>query len=313
MNIVSFGSLNLDHVYSITHVVQPQETLLSTQLKTFCGGKGLNQTAAVAAALMSTADSSRMATEIAVLHAGCVGSDDDRLVDQARRLGVDTRFIRTVDAPTGHAIIQVTQSGENAIIVHGGANRCVSSQHITAALDFCAAGDVVVLQNEINAIPDIMEQAARRKLKIFFNAAPCGRQVREYPLHLVHTLLVNEIEGQQLSDEREPQRIIDVLTERYPHSAVIITIGAEGALYGRGTERHRAAAYPFDAVDTTAAGDTFCRLLRSPYRHRQPTHRRHAHRLLRRVAVDNKRGSVAVPSRATMKYSAIYTNSPPKK
>ena len=308
MKILSFGSLNIDYVYRLPHIVVPRETISSNNINIFAGGKGLNQSAAAIAALqhtpgqktatvrhattapnahgahtartpqektatsrhvthtVPTAHATRTtptalaatgATDIKVLHAGCVGNDDRMLCAELQKRGVDTTFVRTVETPTGHAIIQVAESGENAIIVYGGANRDICPAHITEAIDTCAAGDILLLQNEINAIPEIMTAASQRKIRIFFNAAPCSAQVAQYPLHLADTLIVNEVEGEMLSGKSDPQHIIAVLTARYPHSAIIVTAGAKGALYGCGTTRHHAAAPSFKVVDTTGAGDTF--------------------------------------------------------
>ena len=202
-------------------------------------------------------DDRMLCTDIKVLHAGCVGTDDRMLCAELQRRGVDTTFTRTVETPTGHAIIQVAESGENAIIIYGGANRDICPAHITEAINACAADDILLLQNEINAIPEIMTAASQRNMRIFFNAAPCNAQVAQYPLHLVDTLIVNEVEGEMLSGQCEPRHIIAALTARYPRSAVIVTIGAKGALYGCGTTRHHATAPSFKVVDTTGAGDTF--------------------------------------------------------
>jgi len=277
MNILSFGSLNIDYVYRVAHIAREQETLASRSFQRYCGGKGLNQTAAAHAALnhsppakMETAEretplstetaahkTPRSPAEVMVFHGGSVGSDDTILRAELQQRGIDSRFVRTVNETTGHAIIQVSDGGENAIIIHGGANRMITAEQINETIGFFQAGDILLLQHEIAAIPEIMAAASQRGMRIFCNAAPCDQTVTQYPLQLVDTLIVNEIEGELLSGARAPAEIIEALTATYPQSTVIVTVGAEGALYGRGKERHQQSAYHFKPKDTTAAGDTF--------------------------------------------------------
>ncbi|MBQ9324081.1 MAG: ribokinase, partial [Clostridia bacterium] len=121
--ILNIGSLNLDYVYAVPHFVEPGETLLSGRRDVFPGGKGLNQTVAAARAGAK------------VYHGGAVGVDGDMLLDLLRSAGADVSTVARVDVPTGHAIIQVSPQGENAIIILGGANRAVSPETVEKALD----------------------------------------------------------------------------------------------------------------------------------------------------------------------------------
>ena len=105
MRILNFGSLNIDHVYQVDHFVRAGETLASSGYARHMGGKGFNQSIALARA------------GAAVCHAGCMGEDGDFMRAYLREAGVDTSFLRTVDGPTGHAMIQVEPSGENCILL----------------------------------------------------------------------------------------------------------------------------------------------------------------------------------------------------
>ena len=245
MKILNFGSLNRDLVYAVDHAVLPGETLASSGMEPFCGGKGLNQSLALARA------------GAAVYHAGCIGSDGSDLILLLQDSGVDTRHIRRVDGPSGHAIIQVDANGQNSIILYGGTNRQFTHGFVDEVLEQCQPGDVIVLQNEINNIPYIMEQAWERGLRIAFNAAPYDDSVRQYPLDKVTWLIVNEVEGAGLSDETEPEKILDALEKAYPRTNVLLTLGKDGAIYAANGVRTRVKACSVKAVDTTAAGDTF--------------------------------------------------------
>lgn len=241
MNILNVGSLNIDLVYQVEHIARPGETIASSSHQVFAGGKGANQSAALARA------GGR------VFHAGQIGPDGQWLVDTLAGLGVHTQHIRVGDAPTGHAIIQVDRQGQNSIVLFAGANAQLAREAIDAALAHFGAGDILLLQNEINDVPYIMAAAAKRELRICFNPAPCGPTVRDYPLELVHWLVVNQTEAQSLVDAETPA----ALAAAYPHAAIALTLGAAGAYYRSPTEEFHLPAPPVAAVDTTGAGDTF--------------------------------------------------------
>jgi ribokinase len=245
MQVLNFGSLNIDHVYRVPSIVAPGETLSSISYATFAGGKGANQSVALARA---GAD---------VFHAGCVGADGNWLVEKLRGYGVDTSFIRVVDGPTGHAIIQVDEVGQNAIVLHAGANHCVSSEHVADVLAHFKPGDTVLLQNEINDVPAIIAAAYDRKLNVCLNPAPFDKSVLHYPLDLLHTLVVNETEGAGLAGVSETDGILDTLAARLPKCEIILTMGRKGASYRSPDTRFTIPAVQVAAVDTTAAGDTF--------------------------------------------------------
>ena len=237
--ILNIGSLNLDYVYAVPHFVEAGETLLSGRRDVFPGGKGLNQTVAAA----------RAGAE--VYHGGAVGADGDMLLDLLQNAGADVSAVARVDVPTGHAIIQVSPKGENAIIILGGANRAVSPETVETALSKVDAGDILLLQNEINGLGSIIRRAAEKGLRILFNPAPMEAAVKDLPLELLDTLIVNEGEGKALAGD------MDALIAAYPHQKILLTQGSRGATLWNGSELLFQPAFPVKAVDTTAAGDCF--------------------------------------------------------
>ena len=245
MKIINFGSINIDHVYTVEHFVRPGETLPSTRYAQFPGGKGFNQSVALARAGAT------------VSHAGRIGADGLWLRDYLSRCGADTSRIAVVDGPTGHAILQVLPNGENAIITQGGANHRITAQDAERALEGASAGDYLLLQNEISAIPEIMQLGQARGLRIVFNPAPMNAAVRAYPLAAVSLFIVNEVEGGDLTGQTTPQAIVKAMAAQYPKAAIVLTLGAEGALYREKTKTVRVPAARVRAIDTTAAGDTF--------------------------------------------------------
>lgn len=245
MKVLNFGSVNIDYVYQMEHFIRPGETAPCASLTTGCGGKGLNQSIALAKA------------GTAVYHAGLYGREGQFLLDKMNAAGVDTSLMRPGDGPNGHAIIQVEKSGQNCIILYGGTNRQVTQDYVDEVLSHFEKGDVLVLQNEISNMPYIMQKAHEKGLRIAFNAAPYGPEVLEYPLETVTWLIVNEVEGAGLSGKEDFSDIAEALVRKHPGVTVMLTMGKSGCLYKSAEETVRVPACHVDAVDTTAAGDTF--------------------------------------------------------
>ncbi len=245
--IICFGSLNIDKVYQVPHIVKPGETLSGTAFDVHCGGKGGNQSVALARAGAET------------WHAGCVGLDGMMLIDNLKQCDVNTDFIKTVDRPTGHAIIQVDAAGQNSIILFPGANHAVTPKQIDAVIAQTSPGDFILLQNEINLVSMIIEKAATVGLVTCLNFAPFDPvAAKEIPLDKVNILIVNEHEGAGLAGVEDYEGIIDKLLEKYVEMTVVLTLGKEGVICGYGKERlYCAAEVVENVVDTTAAGDTF--------------------------------------------------------
>jgi ribokinase len=245
MAILNIGSINIDHVYEVEHFVRPGETLNGKNYQLFAGGKGFNQSVALARA---GAD---------IHHVGRVGTNSEWLLERLQADGVDTTQVQTGETPTGHAIIQVIPSGENAIVLYGGANQSLTEDDIDAALLPCAPGDYLLLQNETNLVGYAMEKARKKGLKLVFNPAPMSSEVLDYPLDLVDLFVLNETEAETLTGTRNPEEACNVMRERFLNSKIVLTMGAKGAIYADGKIRHQEAAHPVEVVDTTAAGDTF--------------------------------------------------------
>ena len=255
MRVVNFGSLNIDYVYRVDHFVQPGETMSAQSLQIQCGGKGLNQSVALARAGVET------------WHAGLIGPEGHFLKETLDRAGVHTRFVEESAGSTGHAIIQVDGRGQNSILLFGGANRRIPPEAVEDALrDFdvgyvlprpLKAGDTVLLQNETSCVEEIIHQAARRGMRTAMNAAPANEKLVGLPLEALSWLLVNEVEGAFLAGTEAPEAILDTLAARYPETTVVLTLGEQGAAAARGGWRAWGPARKTAVVDTTAAGDTF--------------------------------------------------------
>ncbi len=248
MRVLNFGSLNIDYVYRVPHFVQRGETLLSTGRNIYSGGKGLNQSVALSRAGLT------------VCHAGCIGEEGTILLDALRAANVDTAFVRVKnDVPSGHTVIQNTEDGDNCILLFGGANQSITKEQIDETLTHFEKGDYLVLQNEINLLDYVMVRAHEKGMHVVLNPSPMDESIEKLPLETVSFFFVNEIEASQLTgaSREDAKALQEALAERLPHAHVILTLGTNGSRYIYGKERAAQEAFPVQAVDTTAAGDTF--------------------------------------------------------
>ena len=244
--VLNFGSLNLDYVYQVDHFVRPGETLSAASRTLKLGGKGLNQSIALARAGANVA------------HAGCIGAGGEPLKALLERDGVDTSRLLSVGEMQGHTVIQVNPDGENCILLYGGSNQCVTPGQIAATLADCSAGDWLVLQNEINNLPAIVDAAHERGMTIALNPSPCDSKLDDVDFGKLSWLLVNEVEAGQLSGIDDPQAAWEWLHARHPKLSVLITLGAAGSMaFTPDGQCVKQEAFRVKAVDTTAAGDTF--------------------------------------------------------
>ena len=248
MKVLNFGSLNLDYVYDVDHFVREGETISSADMNVFCGGKGLNQSVALAKA------------GVKVYHAGAVGSADGAMLLEAlSNVGADISYIKRYDMSSGHAIIQKNRAGNNCILLYGGANQNIGIDFIKEVLKDFDKGDILLLQNEVSNLSFIIDEGYKRGMSIVLNPSPINEKIFECDLEKVEYLILNEIEAADIlgaSDTGEDE-LIEKLTKRFPGMKIVLTLGEKGSVYVDKTQKIRQEIYKADVVDTTAAGDTF--------------------------------------------------------
>ena len=245
MKVLCFGSLNIDYVYPVDHIILPGETELTGGVSEICGGKGLNQTIALARA------------GISVWHAGLVGNEGGILIDKCVENGVNVDNIRITEGRSGHTIIQVDKNGQNSILLFGGANRRITGEFIDEVLSQFDRSDVIVLQNEINMLDVIIDKAYDRGMTIVLNPSPYDDALESCDFNKVSLMLLNEIEGEQMTGEKIPEKILKSIRSKYPEMKTVLTLGSDGSIYQYKDEIYKQGIYSVKAVDTTAAGDTF--------------------------------------------------------
>ena len=239
MTIFNLGSINIDMVYSLDRLPKPGETIAALGFDEGLGGKGANQSIAIARAGGD------------VVHIGATGPQAEWTLDILKNSGVDITQIAQLQTPTGHAVINVDQQGENAIVLLSGANAEITEDQITKALAQANSGDWFLLQNETNLCEASAKQAHQQDLKICYSAAPFSVDAVAKILPYTALLVVNEVEFQQLHDS------LPNAGDALSGIDVIVTYGAKGARYFSGQEQIEVAAYASKAVDTTGAGDTY--------------------------------------------------------
>lgn len=253
MKILNFGSLNIDYVYNVDHILIGGETLSADDRNVYPGGKGLNQSLALARAGLD------------VWHAGAIGEADGQvLADVLKKSDVHLDYLQIKEnSPSGHTFIQVDRNGQNCILVYGGTNQMISEEQIKETLENFSKDDYVLLQNELNNVPLIMELAYEKGMKIVLNPSPFDEKIEKMPLDYVDFFLVNEIEAAHLAGGvstdkvEDDEDLLSRMIEKYPNSHVIMTVGSRGAYYAHQNIREHHPIFDIQVVDTTAAGDTF--------------------------------------------------------
>ena len=245
MKILNFGSCNVDHVYTMDHIVVPGETQTTYKLEIFPGGKGLNQSIAAVRA------------GAGVYHAGCIGKGGEMLEEILSENGVDLTHVRHVEEQNGHAIIQVGSDGENSIFLYPGSNEMITKEHIDSALEGFGKGDLLILQNEINNLEAIIEKAFEKGISILLNPAPFNEKIKKLNLLHLTYIILNETEAKGFAGTDDPEKCLDYFEKEFPELKVMLTLGEKGSVYMEKGKRTYRDAFKVKAVDTTAAGDTF--------------------------------------------------------
>jgi ribokinase len=262
-SIVIIGSVNMDVIVQVPRFPGEGETLHASSLATGPGGKGANQAVACA---RTSGGSARGAVHMV----GCVG--DDAHGDALRRVlehdGVDTSHVRTQPGPSGTAFVFVEPDGHNRIVIVTGANAALREADIDACAALFASQPVVLLQLEV-PLATVMHAAATahaRGCTVVLNPSPMI-DIPERLWRSVDVVVANEVETRQLTGidvatADQAQDAARALLAKGP-SLAVVTLGADGVVaLGSATrsgviEHHRIPARRVQALDTTAAGDTF--------------------------------------------------------
>lgn len=245
-------------------------------------------------------------------HAGTIGKDGGLLEQVLQDAGANTRYLRQVDEPTGNAIIQVDAKAQNCIVLYAGANQLQTSEVIHQVISGFGAGDLLLIQNEINLVDVLIDAAFEHGMKIALNPSPYNVAMEACDLSKISPFILNEVEGMQLTGEKDPDRILSELIRNYPSAGIVLTLGSKGSFYKDQNIEIWQTAYDVKPVDTTAAGDTFTGyFLAAQLQGKSPKEALKMAAVAASIAVCRKGASVSIPTLQEVEdrvtaYSRIY-------
>ena len=251
--VVVVGSLNMDLVTRASRLPRAGETLVGQTFTTVPGGKGANQAVA----------SARLGADVAMI--GCVGTDayGIQLRDALQVEGIDCQAVSSVDGSSGVALIVVDDSSQNAIVIVAGANGELTPASLQAFDAVLQAADVVVCQLEVpmDTVGFTLKRGRELGKTVILNPAPASAPLPAEWYASIDYLIPNESEATALSgvtvDSLDSAKLAAAHLIKAGAGKVIITLGAQGALFSDGQAFEHLLAPKVNAVDTTAAGDTF--------------------------------------------------------
>lgn len=250
MSVLVFGSVNIDRSFRLPRWIECGETISSLSLTTQAGGKGANQAVSLARAGVS------------VHLAATIGSDGLWIKEKLDRFGVDTSLVSVKDDTfTGTATILLDDKGRNSIVLYGGGNRENDEEYIRKIFSNFKERDWLVIENEINNLPLIIDSAHERKMRICFNPSPFEDELLSLDWSVFDLIVVNEVEIMQLMKGKKGswREILTDARTSFPSSSILLTLGEEGSMF-LDRESGEITYTPIirtHAVDTTGAGDTF--------------------------------------------------------
>ena len=251
-NICVIGSLNMDLVVNVDTMPKPGQTIIGSNFKEVPGGKGANQAVAM----------TRLNGNVSMI--GKVGEDGfgQTLINSLKNDKVDTTYIQTSKGATGVALITVDKNAQNSIVVSPGANFEVKEDDIDNNIEAIKNSDIVVLQLEtpLNTIKYALNKAKELNKYTILNPAPAVKLDDEI-IKNVDLLTPNETEleiisGVSIETEEDIQKAAQIMIEKRVKE-LIVTLGSKGSLYINKEKSMFKKAYKVEAVDTTAAGDSY--------------------------------------------------------
>lgn len=251
--IIVIGSSNTDLIAKVKEFPKEGETIEGVSFLQVMGGKGANQALAA----------HRLGGDVKFITS--LGKDANGLdyFEYLKNEGLDTSLSFASDeAPSGIAMIWVNERGENSIVIYSGANNMLSPAYIHKIEKEILDADIIVLQMEIpyNTVKAVCEIAYKNRIRILLNVAP-ARTLDTDLMRKVDILVVNETEAEKISGEFLKDvgeiGILDKLSALGANT-IVLTLGEKGCMLKNNQQYINISAFMVDAIDTTAAGDTFC-------------------------------------------------------
>lgn len=245
--IVVVGSVNMDYTAMVAELPHPGETLMAKDFKMSGGGKGANQ--AMAAAAFSKD----------VLMIACLGDDiaGHALYDKMKDKGIDVSCVEFSEVPTGNALIYVAEEGKNTIVVYPGSNHQCSVEHVKKYKKVIEEASLVMMQLEIpmETVEYVADIAYKANVPVLLNPAP-AQILSEELISKITYLTPNETELMRITSQYDAKKGANVLRTMGVKN-IIVTLGSNGCYMKTETEEARIDTFKVNAIDTTAAGDSF--------------------------------------------------------
>ncbi len=251
-NICVIGSLNMDLVVNVEKMPKAGQTLLGSNFKEVPGGKGANQAVAMA----------RLNGNVTMI--GKVGNDSfgETLVNSLKKDNVNTDYIQVEKGPSGVALITVDKNAQNSIVVAPGANYKLTKEDIDKNIDAIKNSDIVVVQLEtpLETIKYALKKAKELGKYTILNPAPAV-VLEDEIIENVDLLTPNETEleiisQKSISNEDDINECAQIMINKGVKE-LIVTLGSKGSLYINKETSMFKKAYKVEAIDTTAAGDSY--------------------------------------------------------
>lgn len=249
IKLLVYGSINIDLNFSLDHIAKKGETISSKELKVSAGGKGANQASGLSKAL---------GERDRVYLAAKTGEEAKWILDKLNSYGVNTDYVYYSKKGSGRAIIQLDKNGDNSIILYGGGNLDIERREIDEVFSHFNEGDWLIINAEINNLDLVFSKAKERNMKIAINPSPITKEILSLPLEAADLIILNEIEGGEITKGGKGEKeILKLLESRFKSSLIVLTLGENGAWASYNNKRYYQEAFKVKAIDTVGAGDTF--------------------------------------------------------
>ncbi len=242
--IACIGAVTLDHVYTVERLLRKNESACCRGYSRNWGGKGLNQTVAL-----------KKAGALPLLFAKVGIGEYQSLRAFLKKNEINMDHIISVDSLTNHGVIQIDPRGNTIILGCSTPQTDFTQQEVDRILADFAPGDILYLQNEIPAVPYIMQRGKAKGLMVVLNPSPLDRWER-LPLDQADWLILNAVEAVQIAGTRTPEAALFRLAEKHG-CRVVLTLGDKGVMCLAEGRSYEQKCLPTRVVDTSGAGDTF--------------------------------------------------------
>lgn len=245
MKILNYGSLHIDYIYNLPLFAKSGEPVTAQNYECRLGGKGFNQSVAMALAGAE------------VYHLGKMGNDADALLDIMRKSGVNTDCMSVCQESSGHNVIQRDANGNCNVILHPGANAKITRHEIIETLIEFSSGDWVLLQDEISNVETVINTAHDLGMYVIFNPSSKSGHINKHTLKKVDLFILNLQNAKALSSGKLEDTVLRGLSEKFPDSKFLLTLEKRGAVFFDGKNKIKCSEALYNPEEDGIAEDVY--------------------------------------------------------